>query len=78
MKNNNNLNEIVVKLRKKNDGSNKRLIYNFLLIGFEMVVWVVLGLAIGRIIDYYLNTSPAFTMALIIIGFLSGFRRILK
>ena len=52
--------------------------YLFLMIGIDMTVRVALGLGIGYMIDKYMHTKPTFMILFILIGFIIGFKRVLK
>ncbi|MGC9323894.1 MAG: AtpZ/AtpI family protein [Desulfomonilia bacterium] len=46
--------------------------------GFAMVISIVLGLAGGLYLDSKLGTEPIFTLSLIFLGILAGFRFMYK
>ena len=78
MKNNNNLNKLVVEYRKKEKNKDKKLVYSFLFISFNIVIRVLLGIGTGLFVDSYLHTKPTFMIVLTLIGFLSGLKQIFK
>jgi F0F1-type ATP synthase assembly protein I len=75
---NNYLNKLVLEYRKKEKTKDKKLFYSFLFISFNILIKVLLGIGTGLIVDSYLHTKPTFTIALTLIGFLSGLKQIFK
>lgn len=55
-----------------NQGVNLRLLSLIGQVGVMMVVFILLGLVVGRWIDGRLGTSPTFTLALMMLGIGAG------
>ncbi len=45
-------------------------------IGISLVVSILIGLAMGYYLDQWLDTRPVFTLIMLLIGIISGFRNI--
>ena len=45
-------------------------------IGISLVAAILIGLAMGYYLDQWLDTSPMFTLIMLAIGIISGFRNI--
>ena len=45
-------------------------------IGISLVAAILIGLAMGYYLDQWLDTSPMFTLIMLVIGIISGFRNI--
>ena len=45
-------------------------------IGISLVAAILIGLAMGYSLDQWLDTSPMFTLIMLAIGIISGFRNI--
>lgn len=45
-------------------------------VGISLVVSILIGLAMGVYLDRWLDTSPLFTLVMLLIGVLSGFRNV--
>lgn len=47
-------------------------------VGWAMVLSIIVGLAVGWYVDRWLGTEPIFTLLLLFLGILSGFRMMYK
>lgn len=45
-------------------------------VGISLVAAILIGLAMGVYLDRWLDTSPLFTLIMLLIGVISGFRNI--
>ena len=45
-------------------------------IGISLVVSILIGLAMGYYLDQWLDTRPVFTLIMLLIGIISGFRNV--
>jgi len=45
-------------------------------IGISLVVSMLIGLAMGFYLDQWLDTSPMFTLIMLLIGIIAGFRNV--
>ncbi|MCF6266101.1 MAG: AtpZ/AtpI family protein [Desulfuromusa sp.] len=45
-------------------------------IGISLVVSMLIGLAMGFYLDRWLDTSPMFTLIMLLIGIIAGFRNV--
>ncbi len=45
-------------------------------VGISLVVSILIGLAMGVYLDRWLDTRPLFTLVMLLIGVLSGFRNV--
>ncbi|MEA3544375.1 MAG: AtpZ/AtpI family protein [Thermodesulfobacteriota bacterium] len=45
-------------------------------VGMSLVISILIGLAMGVYLDRWLDTSPLFTLIMLLIGVLSGFRNV--
>ena len=45
-------------------------------VGISLVASVLIGLAMGVYLDRWLETSPLFTLIMLLIGIISGFRNV--
>lgn len=64
--------ESVWRRQRVNQGVNFRLLSLIGQVGVMMVVFILLGLVVGRWIDDRLGTSPTFTLALMMLGVGAG------
>ena len=65
-------------IKSYKENKNTTSSYLVLMIGIDMTVSVTLGMVIGYMVDKYIHTKPTFMILLVLIGFITGFRRILK
>lgn len=45
-------------------------------IGISLVASILIGLALGYYLDQWLDTAPVFTLIMLLIGIISGFRNV--
>jgi len=45
-------------------------------VGISLVVSILIGLAMGIYLDRWLDTTPLFTLVMLLIGVISGFRNV--
>ena len=45
-------------------------------VGISLVVSILIGLAMGYYLDRWLDTSPIFTLIMLVMGIISGFRNV--
>lgn len=45
-------------------------------VGISLVASILIGLAMGIYLDRWLDTSPLFTLIMLLIGIISGFRNV--
>ena len=45
-------------------------------IGISLVISILIGLAMGFYLDQWLDTSPMFTLIMLLIGIIAGFRNV--
>ncbi len=45
-------------------------------VGISLVAAILIGLAMGVYLDRWLDTSPLFTLIMLLIGIISGFRNV--
>ena len=45
-------------------------------VGISLVASILIGLAMGVYLDRWLDTSPLFTLIMLLIGIISGFRNV--
>mgnify|MGYP000347781653 CR=1 FL=1 len=45
-------------------------------VGISLVASILIGLAMGVYLDKWLNTQPLFTLIMLLIGVISGFRNV--
>ncbi|PJD93358.1 MAG: hypothetical protein CK425_12785 [Parachlamydia sp.] len=60
------------------DGNQKRMLAVYLTIPFVLAIPPVLGWFIGEWLDGKLNTKPFLSYALIVLGFIAGFKELFR
>ncbi len=74
----NNIQNLIKKYHNKELKKEKKLGYAALMIGFDLIIYSILGCCLGLILDKYLHTKTVFTIVLSLIGFLSSLNKIFK
>lgn len=61
-------------------GEDKRQLFKSLgflsSVGISLVAAILIGLAMGYYLDQWLETRPVFTLVMLVIGIISGFRNV--
>ncbi|MEZ0323204.1 MAG: AtpZ/AtpI family protein [Hydrogenothermaceae bacterium] len=58
--------------------SNTTKTFSFLTIGLHLVSGIIVGTAIGYLLDEFFNTSPYLTLLFFFLGLLAGFNNMYK